>query len=169
MYIQTITSRARKVLSLFTVTCTIFYHLMFSSAFTYHLWDHTYLVVWSPYLKKNTLQLENEFGLHMAIKLWTYPYHYVLYRSKLSSLENYRTIAHLCTLYKLFHRLVYAECIVSLRQNRTNLFYYFFIPFVLSLWKTLDLCIVFSSSLKVVSNVLWYCMHRNLCTVYFCV
>ena len=71
------------------------------------------------YLKKDILQLENmqKFGLCMATKLWAYPWDYVLYKSQVNSLEIHRTITHLCTLFKLFHQLGYAECTVSLRSN----------------------------------------------------
>ena len=92
----------------------------------------------------------------------------------------------MCTLLKLSHQLGYAECtvIVTLRSNcthrvsrhltlcqpfcQTNLHYYSFLPYTLSLWSKLklDLSIVSSSSF---SSILWNCMHRNLfyhCCVY---
>ena len=79
-------------------------------------------VVWSPYLKKDIFHLENvqKFGLRMTTKMWTYPYHYLLYRSHLNSLESRRSIARLCTLFKLLHQLDYAQCTVSLRSNHSH-------------------------------------------------
>ena len=169
LHIQTITSRARKVVGLlyrkfynFSPPAVL---LCLYLSLVRPLLEYA-SVVWSPYLKKDILQLENvqKFGLHMANKLWAYPYDYVLCRSQLHSLEIRRTIAHLCTLFMLFHQLGYAECTVSLRSNRshqtshhlslcqpfcrTNLYYYSFLPYTLSLWNQLDSSVVSSSSLK---------------------
>ena len=69
-------------------------------------------VVWSPYLKKDILQLKNvqKFGLCMATKLWAYPYDHVLYRSQLNSLEIRRTITRLCTLFKIRYTFYVSAC-----------------------------------------------------------
>ena len=169
MHIQTITSRAKKVLGLLYRR---FYNLsppdvllhLYLSLVRPHLEYAS--VVWSPYLKKDIFHLENvqKFGLRMATKMWTYPYHYLLYRSHLNSLESRRSIARLCTLFKLLHQLDYAECTVSLRSKyiaiklglhltlcqpfcQSNFSYHSFLPFTISLWNKLDLSIV-SSSLK---------------------
>ena len=100
MHIHTITCRARKVLGLLYRK---FYNLsppdvllcLYLSLVKPHLEYAT--VVWSSYLKKDILQQEHvqTFCLHVATKLWNYPYHYVPYRSQLNSLENHRTVARL--------------------------------------------------------------------------
>ena len=108
MHIQTITSRARKVVGLLYQK---FYNfsppavlLCLYLSLVRQLLEYA-SVVWSPYLKNDILQQENvqKFGLCMATKLWAYPYDYVLYRSQLNSLEIHRTITRLCTLFILFH------------------------------------------------------------------
>jgi len=45
---------------------------------------------------------------------------------------------------------------------RTNLYYCSFLPYTLSLWNKLDSSIVSSSSLKLLREVLGYCMLKNL-------
>ena len=99
MHIQTVTSRARKVLGLL--------YLNFDNLSPPDVLLHLYLSLMRPHLvtcmefivEEGHSSNEKcvEICFRMATKLWIHSYDYVLYRSHINSLENRRTITRLCT------------------------------------------------------------------------
>ena len=132
--------------------------------------------IWSPYLTKDKILLENiqKFACRMATRTWDSSYQDLLELVELPTLEHRRLETRLCLLYKIIHNLCYFDfdniftLSTSLSHHAshhfvldrpfacTNFYFYSFVPHTISLWNSLNPSIVNAPSPSSFKNSLYY-------------
>ena len=114
-------------------------------------------IVWNPALKGDIESLENvqKFALRVCMKSWNSPYEELLTSAKLPSLQDRRTVASLCHLFKIVkgltdfpdapvHAMIHNydtrlsdKSLFTVPQCRTNAYQHSFFPSTLTNWNSL--------------------------------